>query len=245
MTAVTYIVENRIATITINRPEKLNALNPDVAEGLELAFRQYEEGDALCAILTGAGDRAFSVGADLNNNPLDLWRGVPGLGVKLTKPVIAAVHGHVIGGAFVIAMHCDLMIAADNVRFLYPEVAVGFTGGVIAGLVGRIPEKIAKEFMLIGDPMDAQRAYEAGMINKVVPADELMDAAMAWATKLAKGAPLVTSALKQFADATTPASPSQNAADARRILLPVHTGQDRFEGEAAFREKREPVYVGR
>jgi len=245
MTAVTYAESNRIATITINRPEKLNALNPDVAEGLEAAFRAFEDGDALAAIVTGAGDRAFSVGADLNNNPLDLWRGIPGLGVELTKPVIAAVHGHVIGGAFVIAMHCDLIIAADNVRFLYPEVAVGFTGGVIAGLVARIPEKVAKEFMLIGEPMDAERAYEVGMINKVVPTEELMPAALEWAQKLVEGAPLVTSALKRFADATTPQSPSQQAAQTRRTLLPVHTGEDRFEGERAFREKRAPVYQGR
>jgi enoyl-CoA hydratase len=242
---VTYAVHGRIAHVTINRPAKLNALNPAIALGLEAAWRRFEASDELCAVLSGAGDRAFSVGADLRDNPLDLWRGVPDLGVQLSKPVIGALHGHVIGGAFVVAMHCDLLVAAEDTVFSYPEVAVGFTGGIVAGLAARIPHKIAMEFMLLGERLDARRAYEVGMVNRVVAVGEHVAVATEWAARIAAGAPLVTAALKEFVRATTPVSPSELTARTRRVLLGVHTSEDRFEGERAFAEKRSPDYRGR
>lgn len=241
---VTYESRDRVAVITIDRPQKLNALNPAIVEGLRDAWIRYEAGDDRCAIVTGAGDRAFSAGADLRENPLDLWRGVPDLGVPVTKPIIAAVHGHVIGGAFVLVMHCDLVVAAENTVFLYPEARVGFTGGIIAGLAVRVPQKIAVEFMLLGQPMNAQRAYDVGMINKVVPAGKQMEAAMDWAKILVNSAPLVVSTLKAFSLRTVPKSPSDLAAEARRELMRIHTSGDRLEGERALTEKRIPKYTG-
>jgi enoyl-CoA hydratase len=241
---VTYESRDRVAVITIDRPHKLNALNPAIVEGLRDAWIRYEASDDRCAIVTGAGDRAFSAGADLRENPLDLWRGIPDLGVPVTKPIIAAVHGHVIGGAFVLVMHCDLVVAAENTVFLYPEAQVGFTGGIIAGLAVRVPQKIAAEFMLLGRPMNAQRAYEVGMVNKVVPTGKQMEAAMDWATILANSAPLVVSTLKAFSLRTVPRSPSDLAAEARRELMKIHTSGDRIEGERAFTEKRTPKYTG-
>ncbi len=241
---ITYQSGDRIALISLNRKDKLNALNPALVEALEAAWQRFEASDDLVAVLTGSG-RAFSVGADLLENPLELWRGVPGMGVELTKPVIGALHGHVIGGAFVLAMYCDLLVVADDTMLSYPEVAVGFTGGIISGLVARIPQKVASEFMLLGDRMSAQRAYEVGIVNKVVPAGQEVEAAMEWARRLAQGAPLVIAALKKLSAEVLPKSPPQHAAEARRVLAKVHTSADRFEGERAFREKRTPKYVGR
>ncbi len=110
------------------------------------------------AIPTGNGGRAFSAGADVTDLP-ELWRCVPTVGIKTDKPVIAAVSGWCIGGALVMAMMCDLLVAGDNARFSYPEGKVGITGGMIAGLAARIPHKIAMEIMLLGEPLDAARAY--------------------------------------------------------------------------------------
>ena len=242
---VTYESRENVAVITINRPEKLNALNPRVVEGLHDAWVRYEASNDRCAILGGAGDRAFSTGADLKDNPLDLWMGVPDLGVPVTKPIIAAVHGHVIGGAFILDMHCDLIVAAENAVFHYPEARFGFTGGIVAGLVVRIPQKVAVEFMLLGQPMTAQRAYEVGMINKVVPAGTQIETAMGWARILETSAPLVVSTLKTFSLRTVPKSPSDLAAETRRDLIRIHTSSDRIEGERAFAEKRVPKYTGR
>ena len=143
---VTYDTEGRVAVITINRPEKLNALSPAVGDGLLAAWRRFNDSDARVAILTGSGERAFSAGADLSEAG-DLWPFIPGIGIDVDKPVIAAVHGHCIGGAVVLVTFCDLCIAADNTRFSYPESKVGVSGGLITSLAARIPHKVAMEFM--------------------------------------------------------------------------------------------------
>ena len=127
-----------------------------------------EQGDDRVAVLTAAGDRAFSVGADVKDTPKEMWQGVPSIGATTTKPVIAAVKGWCIGGSYIIVQMCDLVVAAENTKFKYPEAQLGFTGGLIASAVARIPHKIAMEFMLLGEDFDAQRALEAGMVNKVV-----------------------------------------------------------------------------
>lgn len=230
--------------IILNRPEKLNALNTPLVDDLHEAWVAFEASEALVTILRGEG-RAFSVGADLTDNPLDLWRAVPGLGVEVSKPVIGALQGHCIGGAWVLAMYTDLVVAAASTRFSYPEAQVGFTGGIAAGLVARVPHKHAMEFLFLGEWMSAQRAYETGMINRVVPDGDELDVARAWARILADSAPLVLATLKRFVGQTLPVSPSEGAAQARRELRRVHESQDRFEGEAAFAEKRAPRYQGR
>jgi len=215
-----------------------------LVEELRQAWLDFESGDDRVAILHGDG-RAFSVGADLNDNPLDLWSAVPGLGVQVSKPIIAAVHGHCIGGAYVLAMHSDLVVVEEGTKFSYPEVNVGFTGGIAAGLAARIPVKVATEFLLLAQPMDATRAYEVGMVNRVVPQGDSVKIAEEWATMLRDAAPLVVATLKKFMADTVPSSPSELAAVARRELVPIHTSVDRREGEAAFREKRVPRFVGR
>ena len=162
------VVEPGIALITIERADKMNALNEGVIQGLRAAWQRFADSDEKVAILAAAGERAFSVGADIKDAPREMWQGVPSVGVELYKPVIAAVHGWCIGGAYVIVQMCDLVVAAENTVFKYPEAQVGFTGGLIASAVARLPHKIAMEFMLLGEDLTAQRAYDVGMVNAVV-----------------------------------------------------------------------------
>ena len=129
---VTYSSEDGIATITINRADKMNALNEDVIQGLKAAWIRLEESDDRVAILHAAGDKAFSVGADIKNPPAEMWEGVPSVGVATSKPIIAALHGWCIGGAYVIVQMCDLVIASETTVFKYPEAQLGFTGGLNA-----------------------------------------------------------------------------------------------------------------
>ena len=244
-TVVTYQSADGVATVTIDRAERMNALDEAVVQGLNAAWRRFADSDDRVAVLCGAGERAFSVGADVKSPPRELWQGVPGIGVALDKPVIAAVHGWCIGGAYVIVQMCDLVVAADSAVFKYPEAQLGFTGGLIASAVARIPHKVAMEFMLLGEDFDAERALQAGMVNKVVPAGEELDAARAWAGVLAKSAPLVVTTLKTLAMQTLNKSPAEAGALAREKLLRVAKSEDGAEGGRAFREKRTPVFRGR
>jgi enoyl-CoA hydratase/carnithine racemase len=242
---VTYTSHDRVATITINRSDRMNALNEEVILGLQAAWRRLENSDDRVAVLTAAGDKAFSVGADVKDAPKEMWQGVPSIGTQTSKPVIAAVKGWCIGGSYVIVQMCDLVVAADNTRFKYPEAQLGFTGGLIASAVARIPHKVAMEFMLLGEDFDAHRALAAGMVNKVVPTGEEEEQAHAWANILAKSAPLVVQGLKEFSMATLNKSPAEAGAIARDQLLDIKFSDDGAEGRKAFGEKRTPQFTGK
>lgn len=242
---VTYTSHDRVATITINRADRMNALNEEVILGLQAAWRRLENSDDRVAVLTAAGDKAFSVGADVKDAPKEMWQGVPSIGTQTSKPVIAAVKGWCIGGSYVIIQMCDLVVAADNTRFKYPEAQLGFTGGLIASAVARIPHKVAMEFMLLGEDFDAHRALAAGMVNKVVPTGEEEEQAHAWANILAQSAPLVVQGLKEFSMATLNKSPAEAGAIARDQLLDIKFSDDGAEGRKAFGEKRTPQFTGK
>ncbi|MEC8137589.1 MAG: enoyl-CoA hydratase/isomerase family protein, partial [Pseudomonadota bacterium] len=149
---VLYETKDRIATITINRPDKLNALSNGVVAQLRDAMLRLQASDDMCAIVTAAGDRAFSVGADLRDPPRDpqLWECMPGVGVDVDKPLVAAVSGYCVGGAFCLVQFCDFAVASASADFFAPEAQIGFCGGLIAGLAARLPHKVAMEFMLTG-----------------------------------------------------------------------------------------------
>lgn len=241
---VTYTSQDRVATITINRPDRMNALNEEAILALQAAWQRLEQSDDRVAVLCAAGDRAFSVGADVKDAPKEMWQGVPSIGAITSKPIIAAVKGWCIGGSYVIVQMCDMVIAAENTKFKYPEAQLGFTGGLIASAVARIPHKVAMEFMLLGEDFDAQRALQAGMVNKVVPTGEEEAQAEAWARILADSAPLVVQGLKEFSLATLNKSPAEAGAIARDQLLGIKYSDDGAEGRKAFGEKRTPQFRG-
>jgi enoyl-CoA hydratase len=239
-------VEQRgpVTILAVNRPEKLNAINKQVALDLQSAFAEFDRSNQRVAILTGAGGRAFSAGADVTDLP-ELWRCVPTVGIVTEKPVIAAVAGWCIGGGLVMAMMCDLLVAAESAKFSYPEAKVGITGGMIAGLAGRIPHKIAMELMLLGEPITARRGYEVGLVNRVVSDGTELDEAIAMANKIVDLAPLALATMKRFVtEHILPKGPSELAARFNAELSAVRNSEDAAEGVRAFKERRRPQYKG-
>jgi enoyl-CoA hydratase len=245
MSVVTVEERGPVTIVSINRPEKLNAINKAVALELQQAFAEFDRSAQRVAILTGAGGRAFSAGADVTDLP-ELWRCVPTIGIATDKPIVAAVAGWCIGGGLVMAMMCDLLVAAENARFSYPEGKVGITGGMIAGLAARIPHKIAMEMMLVGEPIDARRAYEAGLANRIVSNGAEIDEAVALALKICDLAPLPLATMKRFVNEhVLPKGPAELAARFGAELAAVRGSADAAEGVHAFKERRKPRYEGR
>lgn len=237
--------DNGVTIITLNRPEKKNALNKQLIVELQDAFNTFHADDTRrVAVLTSAGDDAFSAGADLTDMP-ELWRGIPNVGIQTDKPIIAAVSGWCIGGALVIAMMTDMIVASESAKFYYPEAKVGFTGGIISGLVNRLPYHVAMEVILLCNVLEAERAYQLGFVNKVVPVGEQVQAAIKMADELATMAPLIHRTLKSFInDETVNRGPSEQMARTMHRLSALDRSHDKQEGFAAFREKREPVFRG-
>lgn len=244
--AVTYACENHVAVITMNKADRMNRLDPEIVDGLNQCWKRFmADDDARVAVLTGAGEKAFSAGADLKNVPHDLYRAIPSIGVPVDKPVIGAVAGWCIGGGMVLTTMCDILICADNTTFSYPEVKIAFSGGLISNLASRIPHKLAMELLLVGENMSVERAYEVGYVNKIVPVSELMPTAMQWALKIADTAPMPSRMLKRFVLETMPKGPTEQAAIARVQVEAINDSSDWVEGQAAFADKRKPIYHGR
>jgi enoyl-CoA hydratase/carnithine racemase len=250
---VTYECSEQVAWLTINRPEARNALSKAVRDGLWEGFRRFADDDsAAVLVLTGAGEKAFCAGGDLKEMsetaltipPPDF---LPYLqrSVKTDKPVIAAVNGVAFAGGFLLAQMCDLVIAADHAKFGITEVKVGRGSPWAAPLPWLVGPRAAMEIMLLGDPLTAQRAYEIGLVNRVVPAAELRDAAQEWAAKIAANAPLSVRAAKQlvYLSAEHGWSDALNAGD--ELYEPVYLSEDAQEGPTAFKEKRAPNWQGR
>lgn len=245
MAQITIEHHGKVTLFTLNRPARKNAICKDTALELQAGFEEFDASEQRVAVITGTGNEAFSSGADVSNLP-ELWRCIPGAGFTTDKPIIAATAGWVVGGAMVLTMMCDLLVAADNTKFSYPEARLGFTGGMIAGLAARIPHKVAMDIMLLGRTLGAQRAYDIGLASDVVPVGKQVEIAMQQAETLAQSAPMVLATLKRFVNQhVLPKSPSEAMAETMRQLNVVRDGEDINEGMAAFREKRKPVFTGR
>ncbi|MBX3497283.1 MAG: enoyl-CoA hydratase/isomerase family protein [Parvibaculum sp.] len=248
--------DGHLLVVTINRPERMNALHPPANFELEGIFNDFAaDPDLWVAIITGAGDRAFSAGNDLRwqaeGNKLEVpATGFAGLTARfdLTKPVIAAVNGVAMGGGFEIALACDLIIASDNAKFALPEPKVGLAA--LAGGLHRLPRQIgakrAMGMILTGRQVPAAEGMELGFVNEVVPAAELMASAKRWAGLIMECSPMSIRASKEAVykgldianlnEAVTSKYPAVNA---------LFKSEDLIEGPRAFAEKRKPNWKGK
>jgi enoyl-CoA hydratase len=251
--AVLYETRGAVAIVTINRPEARNAINRAVREGIFAAFERFEaDPEAQVAILTGAGDRAFCAGMDLKEAAAE-GRGVmprgflPVIGdtVELTKPTIAAVNGAAMAGGWMFAQMCDLCVAAEHATFAITEAKVGRGTPWAAPLVGMLPQRVAMEILLTGDPVSARRLLELGYINALVPGDRLMEAAVALAERIAGNAPLTVRACRELVHMSQEMGRTAALRAARHLFRPVYMSEDAQEGPRAFAEKRPPVWRGR
>jgi enoyl-CoA hydratase/carnithine racemase len=255
--AVDYIKEGKVAIFTLNRPEALNAIDPQSAEELNVAFEDFKKDeDLLVGIVTGAGNKAFSVGADVqtmlpklkkfsgqqNSGPFDLVDAL-----NSWKPLIAAINGAALGGGLEIALACDLRIASESAIFGMPEVTLGLIPGW--GGTQRLPRMIplakAAELLLTGKPISAQEAFRVGLINKVVPFSELMSAAKAMAETLCQRAPLAVRAAKQAMIQGLDVSLKDGLKLERKLNDLLVNTDDFEEGCRANIEKRRPVFKGK
>ena len=256
-----YEKRDHVAHITINRPESMNAMHWGASAELARIFDDFAADDDLwVAILTGAGDRAFCAGNDLKatnagtNRPMkEFDRGFGGLTDRydLFKPVIAAVNGWAMGGGFELALACDIIVASDRARFGLPEPRVGLyaNAGGLHRLPRQVPQKIAMGMILTGKPIDAAEAYRVGLVNEVVPHEDLLAAADRWAGEIMAGAPIAVRGSKEGAmrglDLTMREAHRGQARGDYAWLNRQESSLDRIEGPRAFSEKRSPNWLGR
>ncbi len=246
-----------MATVTLDRREAMNAIDPETEAELRAVWHRIDTDPAIrAAVVTGAGEKAFSAGADLKTMPpAESYAGKAfGAGddsfvaaMPREKPLICAINGYALGGGLEIALACDIRIAAPHARFGLPEVKVGTIPG--AGGTQRLPRTIgasdAMLMLLTGDMVDATEALRLGLISRIVSVDSLLAEAQSLAHRIASNAPLSVRAIKRLV-ADGGALPIDQAVRLERLVWGVlRDTEDRIEGRRAFQEKRKPNYVGK
>jgi enoyl-CoA hydratase len=249
---VLYEVKERIAYITLNNPENRNRLDPDMCIALGEAWRQFAQDDeARVALLSGNG-KDFCRGADLRHEGLlkDLFRAFPPNGTKILKPIVGAVQGMIAGSGFGLATYgTDITYATKDAHFVFAESWVGIVGGIVE-YIPYMPLKISLEFLLSGQPMSAERAYEIGFVNHVVrDRDELMTESTKMAKILSENAPLTLRAIKygQYKNRVEAQKKAMRVArkEFETFIRPQLDSEDFKEGKAALFENRKPVFKGK
>jgi crotonobetainyl-CoA hydratase len=242
-----------VEILTINRPEARNAINRATAIALDEALESCErDDDVWVVVLTNAGDKAFSAGMDLKAFAAGEFPGtVNGFGGitqhDFSKPLIAAANGSALAGGFEIMISCDMVVAADHAKFGIPEASRGLVAGAggLIRLPKRIPLAVAYEMALTAEPIDAQRAYELGLVNRVVPSEQVLDEALALAERIAKNAPLAVRVSKDTMKRSLELSEEDSWTLNTEAFGPIARSADAIEGAVAFAEKRAPNWQGK
>jgi enoyl-CoA hydratase len=244
----------RVEILAIARPEARNAVNDEVAQGIEAALDDLEADDDVWAVVVTGRGPTFSAGADLKmvaaGRGMELATKRGGFGGitqrNFPKPLIAAVNGPALAGGFEIVLACDLVVSADDAVFGLPEVKRGLfaSAGGLLRLPKRVPLALATELAVTGDTIDAHRAHGLGLVNRVVPREQVLDEALALAGRIAENAPIaVRNSLRMVREAVDLAE-----ADAwprnNELAIEVFSTKDAIEGARAFAEKREPRWTG-
>ena len=248
--------QGRVARITLNRPKQLNALSPTLMQELGAALLGFDADDGVGAIVITGNDKAFAAGADIGAmKDFDFqhayktdyitrdWETIR----RVRKPVIAAVAGYALGGGCELAMMCDIVIAAETAKFGQPEVNLGILPG--AGGTQRLPRAVGKakamDLCLTARMMDATEAERSGLVSRVVPADKLLDEAMAAAGKIAGMSLPVVLMIKESVNRAYESTLSEGVLFERRLFQAAFAFDDQKEGMAAFVEKRKPAFKHR
>lgn len=254
---VIYEKKGRVAQITLDRPDRLNAVDPGMARRLTEIWADFRDDDDLwVGVLSGNG-RSFCAGADISRmKPGGRWTlaknsllfGETKIGpgnYGIWKPLIAAVHGHVLGAGFYLAAECDLRVASEDAVFGLPEPRVGIPTLFAPFLRRFLTDGQALEFLLLGDRIDARRAFELGLVNRVVPRDRLIDTAGELARRLCENSPLALRSMKEVYHRSRGLDQAGALALMDHVFTPVMNSGDAVEGRKAFLEKRAPQWMGR
>ena len=243
----------KVEILRLDRPEARNAINPETSRAIEAALDEIEADAAVwCTVITGTGP-VFCAGADLkvvaSGGGLDIMTergGFAGLVTReVTKPIIAAVNGPALAGGFEIALACDLVVAAETAVFGLPEVQRGLlasAGGPIR-LAQRVPLAVAVELTVLGEPITAARAHELGLVNRVVPADRVLDEALVMADRIIANSPAAVRGARELVRGAADTDWAEGWALSRRIMREVGRSPDGLEGARAFVEKRPPAWT--
>ena len=254
---ITVETKGAVTVMTLNRPQALNALNTAVLAELTEAFAAFEKDESQrCAVVTGAGDKAFAAGADIKEMAdkqaadfylEDFFAGWNDMVAKTRKPWIAAVNGFALGGGCEVAMMADFIIASEKAKFGQPEIKLGVAPGMGGSqrLTRAVGKAKAMDLCLTGRMMDAKEAESAGLVARVVPHDQLMDEAIKAAEAIAAMPPMAAMVNKELVDAAFETTLSQGMVHERRLFQILTATEDKAEGMKAFVEKREGQWMGR